>query len=92
MFRQYSANEVNADNHYKDHPATVSGNIVSIGKDFLDTPYIVVGGSGLLDGVQCMFDRNNNPIASLTKGQNVTVHGTVKGKMMNVILENCSIR
>ena len=98
LFQEYDANKANADNLYKKRPATISGEITNIGKDImLGTPYIVVGGKGALDeGVQCFFNPNNNPIASLSKGQSVTVHGTVDGRLDSevgsVMLENCTLR
>ncbi len=93
LYGEYSANEVAADNKYKDRVIAVSGIIQNIGKDVLDNPYIVVGGHGILDGVQCTFPPNpNSPVASVHKGQSVTVKGKVAGKMGNVLLNECQFQ
>ena len=44
-----------ADAKYKGKVVIVSGTIQDIGKDIIDEAYIVIGGKGFLDGVQCTF-------------------------------------
>ena len=69
----------------------VDGIVQDIGKDFMDEAYIVIGGSGFLDGVQCMFTTGEqDKIANLSKGQKVLVKGEVSGKMGNVLVTKCS--
>ena len=87
----YNANEVSADDKYKDKLLAVSGTVDSIGKDITDTPYITLSASGDLLGVQCMFDdQYKGSLAQLQKGQHVTIHGTCKGKTLNVLLADCT--
>ena len=91
--REYENNEVSADAKYKGKIVIVSGKIQDIGKDIMDEPYIVIGGEGFLDGVQCSFAKSQeSSIARLSKGQNVKVKGKVSGKMGNVQIENSSLQ
>ncbi len=91
---EYESNEVAADAKYKGRVVAVSGTIENIGKDIMDQAYIVIGGKGFLDGVQCMFTRGQEPsIARLFKGQHVKVKGEVSGKTIGHVLVNkCTLR
>ena len=92
LYREYESNEVAADEKYKGKIVIVSGKIQDIGKDIMDEPYIVIGGEGFLDGVQCSFAKSQeSSIARLSKGQNVKVKGEVSGKMGNVQIKNSSL-
>ena len=56
----------------------VSGTIQSIGKDITDTAYLVIGGTGFLDGVQCMMPGGQeSAVANVREGQFVTLKGKV---------------
>ena len=92
LFKEYDKNSVAADAKYEDKIVVVSGTIQSIGKDIMDTAYLVIGGSGFLDGVQCMLPSGQEGlIARVSKGQYVTLKGRVSGQIMgNVIVNNCS--
>ena len=93
LYREYESNEVAADEKYKGKIIIVYGEIQDIGKDIMDEPYIVIGGGGFLDGVQCSFTKSQgSSIASLSKGQNVKVKGEVSGKMGNVQIKNSSLQ
>ena len=92
LFREYDTNSVAADAKYEGKIVKVSGTIQNIGKDIMDTAYLVIGGSGFLDGVQCMLPRGQEDlVARVSKGQYVTLKGKVSGQIMgNVIVNNCS--
>ncbi len=93
IYSEYESNEVAADSKYKGKVIIVTGVIQDIGKDILDKAYIVVGGQGFLDGVQCAFaESQNSVIAQLSKGKSVKVKGKVNGKRGNVQLEKCSLQ
>lgn len=88
LFRAYERNEVAADSKYKGEVVEVSGIVRDIGKDIMGNIYIVIGGGGFLDGVQCTFPKSEaNAVAKLSKGHRVTVKGKVQGKMGNVLIE-----
>lgn len=90
---EYEENEVAADNKYKGSVIVVTGSIRDIGKDILDDAYVVIGGSGFMDGVQCMFQKNNQAIvATLSKGQEVRIRGKVSGKLGNILLRDCHLQ
>jgi len=93
LFSDYAANEVAADQKYKGQVVVVTGQIDSIGKDITDEAFVVIGGSGFLDGVQCMFVKSQETaVAGVSKGQVVTIKGEVGGKMGNVLLNNCTFQ
>jgi hypothetical protein len=93
LYTAYSENEVAADMQYKGKIGLVHGVVQDIGKDFLDNAYIVIGGEGLLNGVQCLFQKSEEArMAALSKGQTVTVKGKVDGKFGNVVLRRCTIQ
>ena len=92
LFKEYDTNSVAADAKYEDKIVVVSGTIQSIGKDIMDTAYLVIGGTGFLDGVQCMLPTGQEGlVARVSKGQYITLKGKVSGQIMgNVIVNNCS--
>lgn len=93
LFQEYEGNEIAADRKYKGEIVLVHGTIEDIGKDLMDDMYIVVGGSGFIDGVQCFFaDDQESSVADLSKGQRVSVKGRVSGKMGNVLVKNCELQ
>lgn len=93
LYAEYENNEVAADSKYKGQVVVVSGTIQDIGKDIMDNAYIIVGGMGFLDGVQCTFTEGENAsIARLYKGQQVTVKGMVSGKLGNVLIDKASLQ
>jgi hypothetical protein len=92
LYHAYDANEVAADEKYKGKSVKITGKVQSIGKDILGSPYVVIGGSGMLDGVQCVFATSEtSPLASLSKGQTVTISGTVSGKMVQPMVSDCKL-
>jgi hypothetical protein len=93
LYGEYDSNEVAADAKYKGKIVIVSGTIQNIGKDIADNAYIVIGGKGFLDGVQCTFTKGEeSSVARLSKGQNVTVKGEVSGKMGNVLVNKARVQ
>ena len=94
LFAAYEANEVSADQRYKDKWLDVSGTIDAIGKDVVDSMYVTLrsGDEFQIGNVQCMFDdKHQSQLASLRKGQKVTLSGLCSGKFGNVILRQCEI-
>jgi len=93
LYNEYNSNEVAADSKYKGKIVIVTGTIQDIGKDIMDDAYIVIGGGGFLDGVQCTFTKGEqSTVARLSKGQQVRVKGEVAGKMGNVLVNKCSLQ
>ena len=95
LLEDYEANEVAADQRYKDRQLIVTGKIDTIGKDILDSMYVTLesGKEFGITSVQCMFDDSNAAsLAQLRKGATVTVSGTCNGKLGNVLLRDCSLQ
>ena len=94
LSEDYKANEVSADAKYKGKFVEVSGIIDNIAKDILDTPYVTLKTDTYsIVGIQCMFDKNSeSQLATLSKGQSITLQGEVSGKMMNVLIRGCIIK
>lgn len=92
LIAAYEENEVAADQQYKGKSIVVTGTVSRIGKDLLNTMYVATKGRGLWE-VQCMFDDSQEgKLAGLSKGTKVTLIGTVRGKMGNVILKDCAVQ
>lgn len=94
LYAKYEANEIQADNLYKDKLLEVSGITSSIGKDILDSPYIALKTNNMFGSVQCMLaDSQKDKATSLSKGQSVTLTGRNSGKTItNVLLRDCEIK
>lgn len=92
----YSANEVSADQRYKDKVLQVSGTVESINKDITDDIYIVLTGADDefgMDGVHCSFSKGHtNEAAALSKGQKIIIKGIGAGMIMgSAQLSGCTI-
>ena len=79
LYADYEANEVSADDKYKNKIIAVSGTVESINKDFLDKPYIILGTNNYLSAVACSFE-DEKKLKSLSKGDYVTIIGKCVGK------------
>ena len=93
LVQYYEANEVKADRELKRRTLVVQGIVDRVAKDFVGRPYVMIGRrhGGIL-GVQCIFKKvDETRLASLSAGQKVYIEGTVKGKMMNVLLDDCKL-
>jgi hypothetical protein len=91
LYSDYKANEVAADQRYKDKVLQVSGTVDNIGKDIMDSIYVTLE-TGTFGSIQCFFaDKHASEAAQLRKGQSITVKGRCDGKMMNVLLKGCVI-
>ena len=77
----------------KDKVVIVNGKVTDMGKDITDEAYIIVGGTGMLDGVQCMFAGSGvDAISKLSKGDSVSVKGKYDGFLMYPLLANSSLQ
>lgn len=93
LFAQYEANEIQADEKYKNKRLEVSWEISNIGKDILDNPYIALKTTNAIWSVQCMLaDSEKSKASQLQKGGQITLEGKNTGKLGNVILRDCKIK
>jgi hypothetical protein len=93
LFEDYDANEVSAEEKYKDKVLVVSVTIEDIGKDIADTMYITLKADDVIGSVQCMFsEEHKSQLADAAKGQQVTVKGKCSGRLGNVLLNGCGFQ
>lgn len=93
LISAYKENEVSASVNYDEKVIVVRGTIQDIGLDILDNAYVILGGTGFLDGVQCTFSEGEkDSFANLKKGQSISVKGKVDGKMGNILISNCRLQ
>ncbi|MFZ9586155.1 MAG: OB-fold protein [Crocinitomicaceae bacterium] len=98
LYEDYEANQVAADEKYKDKVVQVSGTIIDISKNPIDEDEIIVKLNGLIDneyeimGVSFYFDKSHaSEVASLSKGADLTIKGLCKGSVIGVSVEGCSL-
>jgi len=90
LVSEYTQNEVRADENFKGKLFWVTGTVKSIGKDILNKPYITLSSDDIIRSVQC-YITDTKALAALNQGVQVTIKGTCKGLMMNVLMQDCEI-
>ncbi len=91
---EYEANEIAGDMKYKGKLIAVSGYVRSIGRDIMDTIYVVlVGAPGDWSGVQCYFPETEATAVALLREDNfVTIVGLCMGNsLFNVLVDHCRL-
>jgi hypothetical protein len=92
LYISYRGNRTAADGSYKGKMIQVSGSVSETGTDALNGPYIVLGGRGLRDGVQCFFaEGEGSRLTDANVGTILTVKGRVVGKGTSVVLQDCRL-
>jgi predicted nucleic acid-binding Zn ribbon protein len=92
----YESNEVAADEFFKYQMIAVKGRVGEISKDILGHPYVILTDSNISEfaarRVQASFSQDHlSELASLRRGQTMTVACTVQGLMIHVQLGDCRI-
>ncbi|MDO6430078.1 hypothetical protein Q4E93_05750 [Flavitalea sp. BT771] len=90
LMAEYMGNEIRADETFKGKEFWVTGTIKDIGKDILDKSYITLNSADPIRSVQC-YVNDKQALSALEKGAKVTVKGTCKGLMVNVLMKDCKI-
>ena len=95
LLNAYEANQVAADELYKDQNLRLTGVVLEIGNDSSNRAYITFESSDTynITTVQCYFSDSAQieKLSSLTKGDTITVLGVCGGKFANVFLNDCII-
>jgi len=92
LFKAYEANEVRADNAYKDRKLLVTGKVASIDKDFLNNPVLWLASSNMFQKIMAR-GLDASVLAELDKGQTVTVLCVGGGLTVgSPVLRDCSLR
>lgn len=85
----YNANEVSADELYRDKMLRVSGVVDSIKKDITDDPYVVLRTDNRFMGVHANFE-DTAGLSALSAGQKITVRCIGNNVIMgSPILKDC---
>lgn len=93
LYSAYEANEVAADQQYKGKVISITGKVKTVGKDLLKNSYVSLETSNMILSVQCFFsEKDTAALAKLSKGDTVTITGTVKGSTMNIVVEDCKLK
>jgi len=94
IIRDYVDNTVVADSKYRDKTLEIRAFVSDIGKDLVDTPFLMLRGSKFtIEAIRCNFDRSDELLlAPIRKNQEIVVRGLVIGeKFGSVVLQNCEI-
>jgi hypothetical protein len=94
LISDYKANEIAADNVYKDKTLQITGIVKSITKDYRDMPHIQISGYfQSYSDIDCSFRKNvEASLSNLRIGQSVTIIGRCTGMFLGVvILEHCHV-
>jgi hypothetical protein len=96
LVQAYQDNEVAADQRFKGTTLLVSGAVDSVGKDVWGAPYVSLRTDEEalgLRSVQAMFSRSDEwRVASLSKGQRVSIRGRCDGMLGNVLLQDSTLK
>jgi|GEM_PF-155531 len=91
LHRAYKANEVAADDQYKNKTIAVIGRVEKIKKDFLDNIIVYVNTGDMFSELMAYFrDDQKSLVASLQKGQTIWFTGKVEGLQVgSVRMKQC---
>ena len=94
LHTEYMDNEIAADKKYKGKQLEVTGNIKNIGKDVLGRLYITLETGDIFSTIQVFFKSSEeDAIAELTKGQEVTIIGRGDGlSLTSVFIKNAEVK
>lgn len=93
LYKDYSDNPIKADSKYKDKKLQLTGTIANIDRDIGQNPYITFNVDEYgAKSIKMSFD-DDDPVATLKKGQKVTVTGNCSGMFATVLVEldDCTI-
>lgn len=86
-------NETEANKTYSGKLLVVNGTITRSGEDPTGRPYVVLNGGDHLGEVRCLFAREDmEALGKLKTGATITLEGVCMGKVMNVTLNECSLK
>lgn len=92
LHRDYSSNEIRADEMYRGKTLVVTGAVQSINKDMFDDPYVVLWTTNEFEGVHATF-KNSGGLGALSPGQHVTLRCKGDGKsIVSPMLKRCELQ
>lgn len=94
LIDEYKANEVAADNKYKDKYVKITGKVLDINKDILNSVYVNVndGTEITWDYARCYFSDTAEieKVAELSVGDTITIYGKVGDYDLSLSIRRCS--
>ncbi|MDE3249625.1 MAG: hypothetical protein KGO82_13240 [Bacteroidota bacterium] len=88
----FNADEAAANKKFVDHVLGVSGKVTGIKTDSSGQATVFLDSGDMLSAVTCSFYKEETPsLAAVKQGQLVTIKGQCTGKLMDVVLNKCSI-
>jgi hypothetical protein len=93
LFQDYEANEVAADNQYKDRPLRVTGRVIAVEKNLAGAAVLgLVSGNAIFRTMATLTPEATPRAATLAKGDTILVQCTGGGSMMRMpLLDNCAL-
>lgn len=94
LLDQYRNNEVRADELYKDKIIQTTGIVEMVNKDIINDIYVILRTERGLEipMVQCYFDKQLvSQVSQINMGDSITIKGHLRGLMVNVLVDKCSI-
>ncbi len=89
---EFDADEDAATKKYLEKVIELTGIIDTISKNETGATIITLSGEGSMSSVACEMDSSNERTASLLKGQSVTLRGICSGKLLDVVLNRCTLK
>lgn len=92
LLQEFNNDEIKANQKYLDKVIAVKGKVVEIKVDSLMQSTIVLEGSDPLSAVTCSFYKEEvEQVKNISIGSETTIKGICTGKLMDVVLNKCSI-
>lgn len=92
----FEQNAIGADAAFRGKTVTVSGYVFNIDKDIVSkTPYIKISGENSeysITGIRCLFPKGESVVSKIAKGTQVTLTGTVGKYLLDLELNDCSVK
>ena len=92
LFNEYQLVETTANSKYMNRVIEVSGKVKEVKSDLDGAVWVVIDAGNALFAVSCKLAQSEIPFANqIQKQEQVTLRGTCKGIMIDVILDECMI-
>jgi len=92
LLAEFNKDELAANKKYIDQVIAVKGKVADVKTDATGQATVFLDSGDLMASVTCSFYAEESPAAkSLHQGQEVTIKGKCTGKLMDVVLNKCSI-
>ncbi len=92
MVTEYNKDETAADKKYLDKVVAVTGTVTEVKVDPSGQATVFLDGNDPMTNITCSFYNDEAPtVKDLDKGATVTIKGNCTGKLMDIVLNKCSI-